>query len=74
MLKQIFGKNGIGLSIRFLKLLGIFSFYLRKVATTFTFLSENMLNSKIGVFLLHKILMTDKKTHTRIIVKPTYYS
>jgi len=64
MLIQIFGKNGIGFSRRLLKQLGIFNFDLSKVSTAFTFLLEKMLISEIGVFLLPKMLMTDKKnTH-----------
>jgi len=55
------GKNRIGFLKHFLKLLGIFNFDLPKVPAAFTFLSEKMLISKIGVFLFPRMLIIDKK-------------
>lgn len=49
---------------RFLKLLGVSDFDFSQVPTGFIFLSKIILISQIRIFLLPKMLMTDRKnTH-----------
>jgi len=51
---------------RFLKLLGIFNFYLPKMPTGFTFRSEKMLISNIEARLISEMLLTDRKKNTSL--------
>ena len=60
----IFLKFFFRLSRKHQTLLAIFDFFIPNTPTSFTFLLENILKSKIGAFLLPQMLMTEKQnTH-----------